>query len=149
MNLISNAIKYTPPGGRIDVSLRTSGPELITTVEDTGIGIAEEDLPHIFAEFFRTGRAKATGEIGTGLGLSIVKHLVDAYQGGIQVQSKPGRGTRFTVRLPLQPARGGAAEEEDRESVPVSTNAASQPNPKAPYPPSFVLDGGLEARRQG
>jgi two-component system sensor histidine kinase/response regulator len=103
-NLISNAIKYTPEGGRISVSLRTDHSRLIGTVVDSGIGIREEDLPHLFQEFFRSDEAKASGEIGTGLGLSIVKQIVDSYGGEIKVTSQPGQGSRFTFSLPLEPA---------------------------------------------
>jgi len=102
-NLISNAIKYTPEGGRIAVTLQGDDQKVIGVVEDTGIGIAEKDLPHLFHEFFRTDEAKASGAIGTGLGLSIVKQIVDSYGGEIKVTSRPGQGTRFTFVLPTQP----------------------------------------------
>jgi len=102
-NLISNAIKYTPEGGRVTTTLRADDENVIGVVEDTGIGIAEQDLPHLFQEFFRTDEAKASGEIGTGLGLSIVKQIVDSYEGKIQVTSTPGKGSRFTFVLPLEP----------------------------------------------
>jgi two-component system sensor histidine kinase/response regulator len=108
-NLISNAIKYTPKGGRIAVSLRADGDNLVGVVEDSGMGIAEKDMIHLFEEFFRTDQAKASGEIGTGLGLSIVKQIVDSYGGEIKVSSEPGEGTRFTVILPLDPTRIQAA----------------------------------------
>jgi two-component system, sensor histidine kinase and response regulator len=103
-NLISNAIKYTPESGSIQVILRLGEDCLIGEVADTGIGIPEDELPHIFDEFYRTEEAKATGEIGTGLGLSIVKLLIDAYGGEIKVRSEPGRGSCFTFVLPLQPS---------------------------------------------
>jgi signal transduction histidine kinase len=103
-NLISNAIKYTPAGGHIDVHLQVDGSDLVGSVEDSGIGIAEEDLDSLFQEFYRTDEAKASGEIGTGLGLSIVKQIVEAYGGEIWVTSSPGQGSRFTFTLPLQPA---------------------------------------------
>ncbi len=106
-NLISNAIKYTPRGGRILVTLSTSGDEAVGSVQDTGIGIAPEGREHLFQEFFRTDEAKASGEIGTGLGLSIVKEIVDAYRGEIKVASRPGEGTCFTFRLPLAPPAAG------------------------------------------
>lgn len=105
-NLISNAIKYTPKGGRISVSLREEDERLIGTVEDNGMGIAEHDLPNLFQDFFRSDQAKASGEIGTGLGLSIVKQIVDSYGGEIKVSSKLGQGTRFTFSLPLAPQAG-------------------------------------------
>jgi signal transduction histidine kinase len=109
-NLISNAIKYTPEGGHISVSLRTDDGRLVGTIEDSGIGIAQEDLPNLFHDFFRTDQAKASGEIGTGLGLSIVKQIVEGYQGEISVTSKLGQGTRFTFMLPLDPPRAESTE---------------------------------------
>ena len=102
-NLISNAIKYTPEGGRIAIRLEQDKDCLIGVVEDSGIGIAEKDMPSLFQDFFRTDQAKASGEIGTGLGLSIVKQVVESYGGRITVTSKLGQGSRFTFILPLEP----------------------------------------------
>ncbi|MEJ2209413.1 MAG: hybrid sensor histidine kinase/response regulator [Anaerolineae bacterium] len=102
-NLIGNAIKYTPQGGRVAVTLRREGENVVGEVEDTGMGIATEDLPHLFQEFFRTDEAKASGAIGTGLGLSIVKQIVDFYSGKIEVTSTPGQGSRFALTLPTEP----------------------------------------------
>jgi signal transduction histidine kinase len=99
-NLISNAIKYTPKAGRVRVSLRSEGQNVIGRVEDSGIGIAREDLPHLFEDFYRTDLAKATGEIGTGLGLSIVKQIVESYRGEIRVESELSHGSCFTFSLP-------------------------------------------------
>lgn len=101
-NLISNAIKYTPEGGHVVVRLEADEDSLTCVVEDSGIGIAEKDMAHLFQDFYRTEEAKASGEIGTGLGLSIVKQIVDSYQGQIEVTSKPGEGSRFTITLPLR-----------------------------------------------
>jgi signal transduction histidine kinase len=102
-NLISNAIKYTPEGGQIVVSLKADEGKLVGTVSDSGMGIAKEDIPNLFQDFFRTDQAKASGEIGTGLGLSIVKQIVESYGGEITVTSNLGVGTRFTFILPLEP----------------------------------------------
>lgn len=102
-NLISNAIKYTPEGGRVAVTLQARDDKMVGVVEDTGIGIAEKDRQHLFQEFFRSDEAKASGAIGTGLGLSIVKQIVDSYGGEIKVTSRPGQGSRFTFVLPSQP----------------------------------------------
>lgn len=129
MNLISNAIKYTPQGGRVVVTLRLDKDRLIGIVEDTGIGIAEDDLPSLFTEFFRTNQAKASGEIGTGLGLAIVKQIVESYQGSIKVKSKQGQGTCFTFTLPLEPARPGA--EPQPNAAPTAAQATA---PKRPVP---------------
>jgi signal transduction histidine kinase len=104
-NLISNAIKYTSRGGKVFVRLVPEGESLVGSVQDTGIGIAHEDVPRLFREFFRTEQARAFAQHGTGLGLAIVKQIVEEYGGDIRVESEPGKGSRFTFRLPL----GGAA----------------------------------------
>jgi two-component system, sensor histidine kinase and response regulator len=103
-NLISNAIKYTPEGGKVTVRLFSQDGAITGEIRDTGIGIAEQDLPHLFEEFFRTDRAKAFAQHGTGLGLSIVKQIVQEYGGDIRVESELGKGTRFTLRLPVSSA---------------------------------------------
>jgi len=100
-NLVSNAIKYTDEGGTVDVTMDTRDKQVVTSVRDTGIGIAPEDLPRIFEEFYRTKAAKEYSEMGTGLGLSIVKRIVETYQGQVDVQSTLGRGSTFTVTLPV------------------------------------------------
>jgi signal transduction histidine kinase len=100
-NLISNAIKYTPKGGRITVRLSHQNRMIYGEVRDTGIGISQEDLPRLFEEFFRTDRAKALTQHGTGLGLSIVKRIVEEYGGEVQAKSALDKGTCFTFRLPV------------------------------------------------
>ncbi len=103
-NLISNAIKYTPQGGKVRVHLSAEDGSVVGDVEDTGIGIAPEDMPRLFEEFFRTEKAKAFAQYGTGLGLSIVRQIVTECGGEIAVESEVGKGTRFTFRLPAAPA---------------------------------------------
>jgi signal transduction histidine kinase len=103
-NLISNAIKYTDDGGEVTVRLFPESGGIVGEVKDTGIGIAEEELPHLFEEFYRTERAKAHAQHGTGLGLSIVKQVVEEYGGDIQVYSHLDEGTRFVFRLPVESA---------------------------------------------
>jgi signal transduction histidine kinase len=100
-NLISNAIKYTPNGGRATVSLSGIDDGAQITVEDTGIGIPENAMEHLFEEFYRAPNARALEQQGTGLGLAIVKDLVTRFSGRIAVHSTPDVGTRFTVTLPL------------------------------------------------
>ena len=103
LNLVTNAIKYTPSGGRVEVSLTRREPkEVVFSVRDTGIGIAAGDLPHIFDRFWRADPARSrTGDRpGTGLGLAITKWIAEAHGGTITVQSRPGRGSLFTVRIP-------------------------------------------------
>ena len=100
-NLVSNAIKYTDEGGNVDVTMDTRDKQVVTSVRDTGIGIAPEDIERIFEEFYRTKAAKEYSEMGTGLGLSIVKRIVETYQGHIDVQSTLSQGSTFTVTLPV------------------------------------------------
>jgi len=104
-NLISNAVKYTPRGGRVSVSLSLDADKARVEVSDTGIGIAEESRDHLFEEFYRAPNAKAQVKEGTGLGLAIAKDLVTSYGGQISVQSILGKGTIFMVMLPLAPER--------------------------------------------
>lgn len=99
MNLVKNAIVYTPSGGEVCVSVEKDGKRGRFNVEDTGIGIAEEDLPHIFNPFYKTDKASRMAD-GTGLGLTIVKKIVDRHNGSIEVKSQPGKGTTFTVSMP-------------------------------------------------
>jgi len=101
-NLISNAIKYTPEGGKVQVTLGEEGGFVKAAVSDTGIGIKKEDLPRIFDKFFRVKSPETREIIGTGLGLSIVKNIVDAHLGSISVESEEGGGTTFTVLLPKE-----------------------------------------------
>jgi two-component system OmpR family sensor kinase len=99
-NLLDNAARYTPDGGRIELRLLRLDNLARLELEDTGIGISEEELPQIFDRFYRSQQARATGADGVGLGLAIVKHVVEAHGGAVRVVSQPGRGTTFTVDLP-------------------------------------------------
>jgi signal transduction histidine kinase len=102
LNMVTNAIKYTPQGGTIALGLEQDDEAVTLSVRDTGIGIAAGDLPHIFERFWRADPARSrTGDRpGVGLGLAITKWIVEAHGGTITVQSRPGRGSVFTVRLP-------------------------------------------------
>jgi two-component system OmpR family sensor kinase len=100
-NLVDNAIKYTPSGGEVKLSLDRDTQWVRVMVTDTGAGIPEQDLPRIFDRFYRVDKARSREEGGTGLGLSIVKWIVDAHDGCIDVKSEVGKGTTFTVSLPL------------------------------------------------
>jgi len=104
-NLIDNAIKYTEQGG-VTVRLAADGSTAIIEVEDTGIGIAREHLPRVFERFYVVDKSRSKSLGGTGLGLSIVKHIVQMHKGEISVDSRPGRGTTFTIRLPLAESAG-------------------------------------------
>ena len=103
--LADNALKYTPAGGRVTLSSSVSDGVVGVRVADTGVGIAPEDLPHIFERFYRADRARRAG--GTGLGLAIARWIVDEHEGEIQVESEPGKGSVFTVRLPIPRATVG------------------------------------------
>ena len=107
-NLISNAIKYTPPGGQVSVILEEQDGWAIGTVGDTGIGIAPQDRARIFEEFYRTAPARNMESRGTGLGLPLVERIVEAHGGAIEVESELGRGSRFTFRLPVAHEGTGA-----------------------------------------
>jgi signal transduction histidine kinase len=102
-NLVSNAIQYNVPGGRVEVRLDTVEGEHVLQVEDTGIGIPPDDLSSIFERFYRVDSARSRETGGTGLGLSIVRHAVESHGGTIRVASALGEGTTFTVTLPTEP----------------------------------------------
>jgi two-component system OmpR family sensor kinase len=101
LNLVDNAIKYTPKGGKVTLGLCRSEGWAVFSVADSGIGIPAEDLPHIFERFYRVDKARSRAAGGTGLGLSIVQWIVQVHGGRIDVESEPGKGTQFTVWLPL------------------------------------------------
>jgi two-component system phosphate regulon sensor histidine kinase PhoR len=100
INLIDNAIKYTPEGGRITVEARQTESAVEIAVGDTGLGIPFKEIPRIFERFYRVDRARSREVGGTGLGLSIVKHIVEAHGGKVSVESRVGKGSRFVVTLP-------------------------------------------------
>jgi signal transduction histidine kinase len=100
-NLVGNAVKYTPEGGQISVSVFARNGHVAVAVEDDGIGISSEDLPHIFDKFYRARNRETEGVDGTGLGLSIVKSIVEKHSGRIWVRSQEGEGSAFTFMLPV------------------------------------------------
>lgn len=102
-NLLDNAIRYTPPGGRVEVGADCDDRRVTISVKDTGIGIEPEYREQIFEEFFRTPRAKKYQSEGTGLGLSIVQGIVSRYHGSIRLESEPGKGTTFFITIPRKP----------------------------------------------
>jgi two-component system, OmpR family, sensor histidine kinase SenX3 len=99
-NLVDNAVKYTPPGGRVEVTGGFEGSEIVIRVSDTGIGIPEGKLPRIFERFYRVDKARSKETGGTGLGLSIVRHVAENHGGRVTVESTLGEGSTFTVYLP-------------------------------------------------
>ena len=105
VNLIHNAIKFTPAGGSVHVSAHLEDGAVTVNVSDTGVGIAREDLPRIFERFYKADRARRRGRPvgGTGLGLAVVKHTVEAHGGTVSVQSEPGHGSTFSFSIPAAP----------------------------------------------
>jgi cell cycle sensor histidine kinase DivJ len=154
INLISNAIKFTERGGTVRVAARLDGTDVLLSVEDTGIGIAADDLARIGDPFYQARGNYARRHDGTGLGLSIVKGLVGLHGGELQICSRPGEGTRIVVRLPRggeceaaatgaagvagaapsgAPARGGTSQRRGELRAPVARQAtraeSSHPDP--------------------
>jgi two-component system phosphate regulon sensor histidine kinase PhoR len=119
-NLISNAVRYTPDGGRITLEWRGDEDGGAFSVTDTGIGIAADDIPRLTERFYRVDRSRSRATGGTGLGLAIVKHVLIRHQGDLRIESEPGRGSIFTARLPRR--RVSVAAEAP---VPGATNIAS------------------------
>jgi signal transduction histidine kinase len=97
-NLVSNAVKYSPAGGAIEVTIQSSPDEVVVAISDRGIGIPESDLARLFERYHRG--SNVSGIVGTGVGLYLVKTAVDLHHGRIEVQSREGEGSRFSVRLP-------------------------------------------------
>jgi len=104
LNLVSNAIKFTPEGGRIEIQARDAGPWIEVAVIDSGIGIAEADLGRLFTEFQQLSAGPGRQQQGTGLGLALTKHLAELHGGQVTVESTLGAGSTFTLRLPRKPA---------------------------------------------
>ena len=109
VNLLSNATKYTPVGGRIGVDVQLRSRTVSITVSDTGIGIPLDEQEHLFTRFFRASTARAKSISGTGLGLAIVKSIVERHDGAVTVESTPGSGSRFTITLPLAACTSAAS----------------------------------------
>jgi signal transduction histidine kinase len=118
INLIDNAIKYTPKGGEVQLSLSKTDLWARIVITDTGVGIPENDLPHIFDRFYRVDKARSRAQGGAGLGLSIAKWIVNAHGGDIYVTSEVGKGTTFAIALPVMNEQTQATTElEDKEST--------------------------------
>jgi two-component system phosphate regulon sensor histidine kinase PhoR len=109
---VDNAIKYTPINGTVRVQVKQKEDAILFEVQDTGIGVAPLDLPHLFEKFYRSGRREAYQQRGTGLGLAIVKSIADRHGGRVWVESQLGKGSTFFFLIPLkQPqVKPGAAE---------------------------------------
>lgn len=101
MNLLTNAVKYNNPGGEVWITAKKQGANMYLTVRDSGVGIQEESLVRIFERFYRVDKGRSRKQGGTGLGLSIVKHVVSFYHGTVQVESEMGKGSLFTICMPV------------------------------------------------
>ncbi len=144
-NLVANAIKFTPEGGRVDVAITPSGDHMEIRVVDTGKGIDPDFLPHVFARF-RQGDDATTGRrTGLGLGLSIVRQLVELHGGSVHAASEGlGRGSTFTVRLPISAVDQATALREQRTAPP--TLASTSPLPRLDGLRILVVDDSADAR---
>ena len=100
MNLVTNAIRYTDSQGIITLTIKQNQTTVIVTVEDTGIGISKEHLPHLFERFYKVDKARTRTDNSTGLGLAIVKEIIELHEGTIMVESERGEGTIFQVTIP-------------------------------------------------
>ena len=109
MNLLDNAVKYSDPGARVDVSVLEDASSVIVRVSDTGTGIPEEDLPNLFDRFYRVSKDRSRTTGGNGLGLAISKQIVELHGGELSVKSEVGVGSTFDVRLPKVPLPRSAA----------------------------------------
>ena len=134
-NLVGNSLKFTPRGGQIQVALRTIPAGAEIEVRDTGVGIAPDELPHVFERFFRGAQAHEARGSGSGLGLAIVKSIVDMHAGRVTVESAVGVGTTFVVTLPADP----------RESSPATADPIAGTAPAAVQARLGVADGPMTA----
>lgn len=106
LNILTNAIKYTPEKKKILIDAYQKDRQAYVVVEDSGIGIPQEEIPRIFERFYRVDKARAREMGGTGLGLSIAKQIIEEHRGGIEIESSMGKGTKVTIRIPIAPTRG-------------------------------------------
>jgi heavy metal sensor kinase len=124
LNLLDNALRYTPAGGQVSVSLEDRDADLMVSVSDTGIGIPPEAAPHVFERFYRVDQARSRHQGGFGLGLSIVKWIAESHNGAVHLDSRPGGGSTFSVCLQKPPENpSGAAPRPPAEKNPASAAA--------------------------
>ena len=117
VNLMSNAMRYTPAGGWVLVAINQDHSDALISVSDTGIGIAKEDLPRTFSRFWRSDASREMESGGLGVGLAVTKEIIDRHNGTITVESELGKGTTFTLRIPLhqQHALPNGRQSADRQ----------------------------------
>ena len=122
LSVVDNAVKYTPPSGHVALVLSVQGSQAVIEVRDTGIGIAEQDLPHVFERFYRADQTRSRETRGSGLGLSIAKWIAETHNGSIELRSRPGQGTMVIIRLPLTSEIGdNAFEPHELRELPLET----------------------------
>ena len=119
-NLLTNAIKYSPPRTQVTLAAVRKHEQAYISVEDQGIGMDQKEVKKIFQKFYRTKRAEQSGEVGTGIGLSIVEQIVIQHCGTIEVMSRPGQGSRFTMVLPAPVAAPLAKEAESKADAAIT-----------------------------
>jgi len=130
VNLVDNAIKYTPAGGRVEVRVTREEGHALLEVKDTGVGVPKEALPHIFERFYRVDKARSRAVGGTGLGLAIVKSICTAHGGQVRVESAENNGSRFEVQLPAAGVASRLAQAQG-EFQPTSHPKAAQETAEA------------------
>ncbi|MCU0081789.1 cell wall metabolism sensor histidine kinase VicK [Streptococcus danieliae] len=121
-NILNNAIKYSPDGGKITVSMQTTDSQLIIVIADQGLGIPQKDLPKIFDRFYRVDKARSRAQGGTGLGLAIAKEIVKQHQGFIWAKSEYGKGSSFTIVLPYEKSLSETGDWEDQTGTDVESD---------------------------
>jgi signal transduction histidine kinase len=124
LNLVFNALKFTPAGGRVALRAEKLGEQFVLTVADTGMGISEPNLPYVFDRFWQADGSSKRKYQGVGIGLALVKELVEIQGGTVEVQSQEGKGTTFTVRLPYQPAELAPKPAADTAALEAATETA-------------------------
>ena len=117
LNLLFNALKFTPAGGKVEMRADTQGSELILVVEDTGMGISEKNLPHVFDRFWQADDSSKRKYQGVGIGLALVKELVEIQGGKVSVESEEGKGTVFTIKLPYQKSEPGLRTQKSEQET--------------------------------
>ncbi len=122
LSVVDNAVKYTPPSGHVALVLSVQGSQAVIEMRDTGIGIAEQDLPHVFERFYRADQTRSRETRGSGLGLSIAKWIAETHNGSIELRSRPGQGTTVSIRLPLTSEIGdNSLEPHELRELPLET----------------------------
>ena len=136
-NLLANAIKYSPAGGLIRIEAACAAEHVAVAVDDCGIGIPDKDIAQLFARYFRG--SNVSGIVGTGVGLYLARMVIELHGGSVAVDSREGRGSRFTVRLPLRPAGPDVASRAALRPVPASAAILEGPAEHAANPESMIF----------